>query len=395
MRSFAAACVCAAILAGIARAQDPQILVETYAGNFQRGATSETKLTVVRDAVSLRASGLGPFYHEVVRHVVREVDALSTDSRLQEMALLAIAEIGEESYKPALDSVWDLCRRAAAPEIRIAALATLARIGKGDPRTAGEMTALLDAQNRLVASGKRVDSQLALTLVRTLGEVADPIAARALFTARSLPYPPAVADAANEALLALDGDMRGTLVQIVESGTAAEKEAALVLALRSEALDRSGRAAVAAAALKTGLAAAPSDAEGQRIARQMRAAAVRALARDGWPQGVDLGLEHFGRAVAESGRGLVDSAYVVEAVRALGESGRHEAAERLALYLELVNSYAERRQPYDETVLLAVIDTLGRLGDPIAFANLSYAKYMPYSARVQAAIRQAVAALKW
>jgi hypothetical protein len=91
----------------------------------------------------------------------------------------------------------------------------------------------------------------------------------------------------------------------------------------------------------------------------------------------------------------VDRSYLIEAIRALATTGRREAAERLTLYLELINSYTEHRQPYDEQVLLSVIDTLGRLGDPIAFANLSYARYMPYGERVQSAVRQAIASLKW
>ena len=383
------------MLAVASWAQDPQILIETYTRNFQQASDAGTRLAAVRDAVSLRVRGLGAFYDVVVRYAVQEVGQLATDSRLQEMALLAIAAIGEESYQPALASVWDLCRKAPVAEIRIAALTTLARIGQHDSRTANEVAALLDAQNRLFAAGRMPESQLVYTLVRTLGEIGDPVGLRALFTTRSLPYPASVTEAANRALLSIGGDLQGALVRVIESGSPPEKEAALALGLQSASLDAGARAAVAAAALKAGLALITQDAGDQQTARGMRSSAVRALAAARWPQAIDLGLEHFGRAIGEFSRGVVDNSYLIEAIHALGASGRREAAERLTLYLELINSYAERRQPYDEQVLVALVDTLGRMGDPIAFANLSYAKYMPYSTTVQSAVKQAIASLKW
>ncbi len=395
MRSFVAACLCAAAIAVASWAQDPQVLIETYTRNFRQAPDDDTRLNVVRDAVSLHVRGLGPFHETVVRYAAQRVDELAAESQLQEMTLLSVAAIGEDGYQPALAAVWDLCRRTTSPEIRIAAFAALGRIGQRDTRTASEMAALLDAQNRLAASGKPPEIQLVYALVRTLGEIGDPVALRALFTTRSLPYPAFVNDAANGALLSIRGDLQGALLRIIEVGAPPEKEAALILGLQSESLDGAGRAAVAAGGLKAGLALAAQDAETQTIAREIRAIAADALAGAKWPTALDLGLEHLGRAIAEVGRGAVDNSYLIRAIRALGASGRREAAERLTLYLELINSYAERRQPYDEKVLVTVVDTLGRMGDPIAFANLSYAKYMPYSTTVQNAVKQAIASLKW
>ncbi len=395
MRPFVAACCCAAAIAVASWAQDPQILIETYTRNFRQAPDDDTRLGVVRDAVSLHVHGLGPFHETVVRYAVQKVDQLAADSQLQEMALLSVAAIGEDGYQPALSSVWELCRKTTSPEMRIAAFAALGRIGQRDARTASEMAALLDAQNRVFASGQSPEIQLVYALVRTLGEMGDSVALRALFTTRSLPYPAFVNEAANNALLSIHGGLQAALLRIIEGGMPPEKEAALILGLQSGSIDRDGRAAVAAAALKSGLALIAQDAETQAIAREMRTIAADALAGAKWPTALDLGLEHFGRAIAELGRGAVDNSYLIAAIRSIGASGRREAAERLTLYLELINSYAERRQPYDEKVLVTVIDTLGRMGDPVAFANLSYAKYMPYSTTVQNAVKQAIASLKW
>ena len=49
----------------------------------------------------------------------------------------------------------------------------------------------------------------------------------------------------------------------------------------------------------------------------------------------------------------------------------------------------------DEEVLLAVIESLGALGDKAAFDNLLYVTYLPYSETITTAARTALAGLKW
>jgi hypothetical protein len=46
-------------------------------------------------------------------------------------------------------------------------------------------------------------------------------------------------------------------------------------------------------------------------------------------------------------------------------------------------------------VLLAVIESLGALGDKAAFDNLLYVTYLPYPETITTAARTALAGLKW
>ena len=70
--------------------------------------------------------------------------------------------------------------------------------------------------------------------------------------------------------------------------------------------------------------------------------------------------------------------------------GTHEAAVRLTLYLELINSYVDNGQAYDEQVVIAVIKNLELLGDLVAFDYLLYTGYLNYSERVKQAAREAL-----
>jgi hypothetical protein len=49
----------------------------------------------------------------------------------------------------------------------------------------------------------------------------------------------------------------------------------------------------------------------------------------------------------------------------------------------------------DERLVLAVVESLGQLGDKVAFADLSFAQYLDYSERVKAAARRAIQQLAW
>jgi hypothetical protein len=69
---------------------------------------------------------------------------------------------------------------------------------------------------------------------------------------------------------------------------------------------------------------------------------------------------------------------------------------RLTQYLVQINAYTERVREFDSTIVLAVIENLGQLGDKVAFDDLQYVEYLKsYSPEVLAAARKVRASLKW
>ena len=82
--------------------------------------------------------------------------------------------------------------------------------------------------------------------------------------------------------------------------------------------------------------------------------------------------------------------YLIKAIEALGSMKTHEAAKRLTLYLELVNSFTENGRIYDEQIVLAVIYALEHIGDRTASSALLYTRYLNYSKAVQKAAQDAL-----
>jgi len=131
------------------------------------------------------------------------------------------------------------------------------------------------------------------------------------------------------------------------------------------------------------------------VTRDMRRVALSILSDQKWSKATPLVIEHFGMTLVEYERGIVANDYLIDAINGLGSMGTHEAAERLTLYLELLNSYTEHGRSYDERIVLTVLDNLWKLGDKVAFANLSYTQYLDYSNEVKKAARRAIDNLKW
>lgn len=129
--------------------------------------------------------------------------------------------------------------------------------------------------------------------------------------------------------------------------------------------------------------------------RELRLAAARQLKALGWQKASPLAIKHFRLVQADYAKGAAAKTELLEAVACLGAMGSSEAAQALALHLQLINAQTEQGSPYDEPLVLAVIAALGELGDKAAFDYLLQMGYLPYTDTVKRAAREALLKLKW
>jgi len=231
--------------------------------------------------------------------------------------------------------------------------------------------------------------------VRALGELGEQSSFAPLFATMTLGYTDNITRSAREALFELSGELKDSMIGILTESDLPQKKIALEMSLETDRLNQTQKGEIAQFALDVGLHTAAIDNPSRQIARELRYLAVIALTERKWASATDMAIEHFDAVLLEYDRGLTDRRRVVEAVNCLGAMQTHEAAVRLTQYLVLLNAYTERSQEFDNIIVLAVVENLGRLGDKTAFDDLLYARYLSYSSEIKQAAREAVERLKW
>ena len=383
------------LAAGAGWPQTPQDLLRSYLRNFAI-ASLDVKVEIVLDAGQRGLKELGPLYLQAVDYVLDNFSLLETDQRFRTLALAALTQLRATGFAEARNSVWKLFQTDTSQDVRQSALDALAVIGKGDAEVARSLTLWLESQNSVFQTGKVPEVPVILAAVKSLGVLGDPVAFPVLFATMNLGYTDEVSRQARLSLLAIPGDYRAQFIGILRDSSLPEKQLALGMAMDFPRLSDADKGAIAEFALDVGLHTAASDNQSKPLARELRFQAARALTGRHWSKATPLAVEHFDAVLLEYERGLADRRFLVEAINLLGDMGTHEAAVRLTQYLVQLNAYTERVREFDSTIVLAVIENLGRLGDKVAFDDLQYVEYLKsYSPEVLNAARKVRAGLKW
>ncbi|HUV07025.1 MAG TPA: hypothetical protein VMX75_04795 [Spirochaetia bacterium] len=376
-------------------AQDSQVLLNTFQRNFQRAEQIEIKLKILEDSVKAGPEGLGPLYLNAVDYVIDHSSLLATDALVIKLAHISVEQIRVIEYTQAANSMWRLFKETEDTVLRAGILKTLGVIAGGNDTIARRIIEWLDSQNSLLKAGGKPDLPVIPEAVAALGILKNNTAFSVIFTTMEIYSQESIRNAARKALLSLEGDYKENLMKVVREGTLVERFAALKMGLNDGKLSDLDKAEIAEAGLEVGVYTTTGNKQDQATNREMRMVAVQALSKSNWSRATPLVIEHFGMALLEYERSVVSKGFLLDAINGLGNMQTHEAAERLALYLELINSYTEHGRAYDEQIVLAVLANLKILGDKVAFANLSYTQYLNYSDTVKAVAQDAIDHLKW
>ncbi len=391
-RIFAAAIgLCLALSLG---AQDADSIVLAYRRNFARSSLV-TKLELLKEAAQRKDVAMGPLYDMALRFAVDNSALLGPDPQLKDLALVASVQVGESAYAPAVDDLWALFQAFRDQDIRASALTSLGLTGAGESRVAENLNAFLASQNSLFRSGMPPEYPALAACIDALARLGDGSSFSVLFSAYVAGYNPGLADKAAKALASIKGDYKAYLLRVIVRNPPIEKQAAFSAGMANADFDDGARGELAESAMAAALdSPAPSPVEIQAL-RELRFAAAKKLMELRWQKASPLAIRHFRLVQADYSKGAASKAELLEAVALLGSMGSTDAAQALAIQLQLINVQTEQGAPYDEGLILAVCASLGELGDKTAFDYLLQVGYLQYSDTIKRAAREALVKLKW
>jgi hypothetical protein len=375
--------------------QDADALILTYQRNFARSSLG-TKLELLKEAAAYKDVEMGPLYETALRFVIENAVLLSGDGQLREAALIAAQRAGERAYAKSVDSLWSVFHLYPKDqELRAVIVTALGRAGAGEQRVVDNLNAFLAAQNTLFRSGAVPEYPALAACVDALGLLARGSSFPVLFSAYVAGYNESVSAKAAAALGAIEGDYLKYLTEVLAKNSPLEKGAALRVGLANPNFGPEQRGVLAEAALQAGLDWVGSSPVDLAAIRALKVQAVKEIRAQGWQKASPLVVRHYRNLMTDYNEGRAPQAELLEAIACLGVMGSTEAAQALALHLQIMNARTEQGGSYDEELLLAVIGALGVLGDKTAFDYLLYIGYLQYPDSVKRAARDALQRLKW
>ena len=378
--------------AGLPAQQNPP-LVEAFQRNYTRGSLS-TKIEVLQDSMNYPDSDMSPLYLQSLDFVTRNAPRLGNDNLARELAALTIRLLGTAGVSDSAAALWQFFEVYEDVPVRREILSTLGEIAPDDREIIALLNRWVDGRNNLYRAGQPVELELLGEAFTALGKMGDESSFPVLFTSVIMDYPEELRQKAEDALHQVSGDYRRMVTAILQGSPLQEKLYVLRFVVKETNITGPDKAWIAASALKMALDLTPRNAQEQEMVFQLQDVSVQILMDDPVPEAARELIRHFDTALLAWDREMVPLDYLLRAIDALGRSGTHEAAERLTLYLELLNLYTENGQAVQDQVVSGVIRNLGMLGDKISFDYLLYVRYLNYPEEIKRAAREALDKLK-
>ncbi len=373
-------------------AEDSNPVLSAMQKNFARGSLS-TKIQVLQNSAEYPDTNMGPLYNDALNFILSNSKNLASDASARELTILAVRLSGLNSYSDSSSIIWKLFNTYADEQVQVEILGALGNMTP-DLNIITELNNWLEIQNGNFRSGMDVPLQVIAEAVVTLGDLGETSSFPIVFSAGSANYSDDITYKANIALKNLGGSYSQSLVEVIKNSVPSDKISALNLAIEDSEMPIEEKGSLYKMALDIGLVVKVEDPQEEQRIRELRYSAVRQLTALKWADASDLVIEHFNLTIVEYEHGISSKSSVLEAISCLGAIGTHEAAERLTLYLEFMNSYMENGRVIDLQISLAVINNIGIIGDSVAFDDLLYSGYLDYPVSVKRAAREALNSLK-
>ena len=368
------------------------LILQSYKQRFS-AADIPAKVQILESASGDRAMNdyIGQLYEHALQFALDNSRFLKNDQSIIRIINIAINGLRNISFTESLDVLWKLFFEYQDLPIGAEILITMGKLGKGNHLIIDNVNNFLIEQNLIFRSGISVNYAMISACITAMMELGDSSSYPALFAVLYSGFPEVIVFEAQGALDLIPGNYQRFLYDAISEGVPDEKFAAFRAGINSERLNLSERGQLAELALEQSLV---SDRENADLTA-MRYAAVLALTQLRWTRANQLAISHYYRVLADSQQHIVSKQRFLEAIDLLGAVGNSDAALVLVLQLGLINARMERTGEYDEEITLAIVRSLGRIGDKAAYNHLLNVGNLSYPENIQVTAREAIDRLRW
>ena len=381
-------------------------ILTSYERNFIRASLSEKSRVLTDAALDERSNEFIYYLYDMaLDFALANGEFFSNDSDM--IALVAAAARGAAGVRSAApagsetsviysgfaNKLWALFQIFTDSYSRVEILDALAVLGKGNRELIGNLNTFLFRENtffrRPDAQADNRDYPVIRASVSTLGILGDNSSFPVLFSVMTAGYSQVIIQESLKAMESIQGNYKDYLIEIIRKNPFPEKAAAFRIGAYNEKFSPSDRGEIAHTALEVSLEnSGPAE-------LSLRYEAITVLTRLKWSPAAPMAVRNFYKAQTDFSGGIAPKDRFVEAIACLGVMSSSEAAKVLALQLGFYNSQTERTGVHDETIILALINSLGELADKAAFDNLLYIGYLNYPDKIKSAAIEALNRLRW
>jgi len=368
--------------------------LQMYKQQFSR-VDLPAKVQLLEGAVYDRSLGgsTGEFYDYALQFALDNFELLQDEPDFTRIVGVAVNGLQNTAYRGSLESLWELFLKYPNSETGAEILVTIGRQGRGNRAVIERVNNYLLEKNQAYKSGESVSYVIISACISAAMELGDSSSYPVLFEVICAGYPEIITFEAYGAIELIPGNFMQFLFDVIEKNPPAEKLSALRSGNYGERLNLSERAGLAELALEQSLAvwADKDDID----LTDLRYEAVLILTQLKWTRANALAVRHYYRVLEDFQDNPALKERFIEAVDFLGAVGNSDAALILVLQLGLRNEQAQRTGVYDPEVTLAIVKSLGLIGDKAAFDQLLDIDSLSYPDNIIAAAKEALDRLRW
>ncbi|HZK19513.1 MAG TPA: hypothetical protein VFC68_02175 [Treponemataceae bacterium] len=278
------------------------------------------------------------------------------------------------------------------PELKLTILTTLT---KNKPLSEAITQQILEYLNTIVFTNKTYTAKHLENTLKIAKKANNPVFFPVFFETYSKSEDSTIKNLAKEGIDSLAPEYKEEVVTVLKNNPVREKLLVLDCVLQNDKNSDGFKAEIAEYALRNAILQTGNVADTTPAIVDLQLTAVKTLQTLSWTRSASTVENFFDIATKEFEHNIMNEEQFIISLSAFADLVPTNASIVLTNYLGTCNSQLEANGTFSKPVVLAVIQTLGNLGNRVAFDNLLYATYLEYPETILSAARDALVKLKW